>query len=1140
MSSIALFVDVNRTTLVCTWSLVDNTDFDTITGQVLTYTDLSHNSWISQQVSASGTPDAYEEQITGLDEETDYKVYVTVIGKKNGVRVVKASNVVYRKTDANRANPVFTLLSGKDYLQLVFWEPGHIPTTTYGSPDAIAYDFEESDIQSFMISVNNLTTQTDADSESTAPSVMSKTVANDVKTYVVTDPNGNTYTYHYILITGLAENSNYEVAVTYLTDVDILPILPLSATVQRETKEAVNEGAAPSYALNTVDTDNNVGESVSIDVVWRAAETKVVTDNDTQADIPPASASIQRQKYDEVNEVWVDDGAAVNHTASADSSGNYIHNETNTNGLIVGALYKYKIDMKDAEGVVITSTTTNNVRALKNIAVSLSSTDIELNASTGGVRLNTTISSILTLDDGFVLAEFANRSPYDDQFRLKYTIDGVVAYKPITVDEATGIATSEVIERTAEKSITVALEVNPSHETLLIPTIFSNEVSAYSRSFVTSSAVTLYNTTLPGAVEDFVYKNTQFFDETQGSGKLILTWSPTDSASNPNAEDFYIVKVTDTTASPNTDYTIVLAPPSVTLSEYPTRDQSDYYIINDGFLAYEVTRTTGHAYTATIQRVYIYNTVTLAANANVVGHFLYGDINTGGQALIQFLNPPTPVVSSHSFNDSTNILTFNVAHGTATYGFTESATYFEITLTKDGENQTIAVEQGEGTNGAGTNSINMSSIGASGDDFILHVRAFVTTKYESTSANTENFYSVEHTFEFRKLSGLAAPATVVSSKDGVAGTHMKIEWTKVTNAVAASFDPAAIVYYILEVTGTDNNSDTVYLVAPEHYPVNETRKLNMFGSNALPDNHDEYVKDTLTNFSYIYTGCVVGYSYTYSITARYFAPDIANYVVSAPTETGRALLAFSALPTPVALIDVESNGEEFNFEMAYNATNNSGVLDASLNFEYIELDATAPHDLSGNPVDLNEGENPEVLVSSFSQTIAPGDIIPVGFRTYYYTFANSTDVATTKYTSALISNFAINPVKFTLLPQIKKINVSYEAGNALIRVDYEKNGTLFGQAHVVTQLSNFNYTQVNLTGTHDENTVDETASGIRVNDHSYGFTVPDVAVNGLFFVSFAGHVASGLVVAHMADNDGLLAGNYVPQALYSKVFVRQA
>ena len=1141
MTGFTLTVNVERTSLVCNWSLIGDTDFDTITGQVLTYTDLSYNSWYNQQVSASGTPDEYEEIITGLDENTEYKVYVTAIGKKNGVRVVKTSMVVYKTTGANRANPVFTLLSGKDYLQLVFWEPGHIPTTDYGNPSAIAYDFEDSDIQSFIISVNNLTTQSGV--EESAPSVVAKTVADDVKTYVVSDPNGHTYTYHYILITGLEENSNYEVAVTYLTDVDILPILPLSATQQRETKEAAAGSNAPSYALNTVDEDNNVGENISIDVVWRAPATLVVTGNDTQADIPPVSASIQRQKSTDAGVNWTDDGAVVNHTASADSSGNYTYNDTT--GLTLGALYKYKIDMKDAQGNVITTTTTNNVRALKKIAATLTAANIKLDASTGEVWLDTNFIGIVTLDagtarvGGFEVSEFANRPSFNNQFRLKYTIDGDVDYKLITISE-TGRATSEKIARTAEKSITVQLEVNPSHETLLIPTIFSDEVSAFSRSFVTSDSVTLYNTTLPGDVENFVYKNTQFFDETQGSGKLILTWSPTDSASNPNAEDFYIVKVTDTTASPNTVYTIVLAPPSVTLSEYPTTyDLSDNYVSNDGFLAYEVTRTTGHAYTATIQRVYIYNTVTLDTNTSVVGHFLYGDINTGGEALIQFTNPPVPTLTGLAFNDATKVLSFVLTHGTATYGFDDEDTYFEVTLTNASDVlQTITLVPGTGANGAGTNTIDMTTIGNEGDAFTLHVREYVTTKYVSNSDDTNNFYSSEVTRTFKKLSPLDAPATVVSSKVGVNGTDMKIEWTKVTNEVADAYDPVAIVYYVLDVIDSASNSDTVYLVAPEHFPVNATRKTNMFGSNALPTNHDEYVKDTATNFSYTYTDCVPGRSYTYSITARYYARDITDYVVSEPTSAARALLAFSELPVPVALIDVETNGTKFNFEMAYNDTNTSGVSNSDLTFEYIELDATAPHDLSGNPVDLDEGQNADVLVSSFSQTIEAGDIIPVGFRTYYYTYANSTDEVETKYTSEIASNFVINPVKFTYLPQIKKIIISYEDGSANIAVVYEKNGTLFGEVHVVTQSADSSDV-LHLTGTHDEGTTDNHSYDLRINDYRYTVTVPNVKVDGLTFVSFAGHVEVGLVVAHMTRDAGLLAGTYVRQALYSKVFVRQ-
>ena len=1153
MTGFTLTVNVERTSLVCEWNLIGDTDFDTITGQVLTYTDLSYNSWINQQVSASGTPDKYDEIITGLDASTDYKVYVTAIGKKTvgGVtsRVVKTSNVVYKTTGAIRANPDFTLLSGKDYLQVVFWEPGQIPTATYGQPAAVAYNFLTSDIKSFIISVNNLTTQSGVEEAGTS---LRSFEATDVKTYEVIDTNGYTYTYKYILIEDLRESSRYEVAVTYMTEVDILPILALSATKIQETKDSVGEGRAASYALNTRDASDSVGVSASIDVVWRAPETKVVTD--TQADIPLTSSSIQRQRKN--SGVWENDGSPedlnqLQLAAMRDANGNYKY--VDTTGLLLGTFYRYNIDLKNADGTVIISTQTNEVRSLTKISATLTASQIKLDTSTGDVWFESSMSTLFNLGTlgtavlgGFGYDEFVNRGSLNNQFRLKYTIDGVVAYKPVTLNTDSGIASSitNKIARTAEQSITVALELNPSHETEYHPTALPAKYTAVSRSLLTTNEVTLYNTTLPGAVQNFVYKNTQASDADQGSGKIRLTWSSTDSASNPHAEHFYIVKVTDTTASPNTDYTIVLAAPGVTLSEYPTTyDLSDNYTGTTD-LAYEVTRTTGHAYTATIRRVYIYNTVTLDTNTSVVGYFLNGPLNTGGQELIQFTNPPAPTLTDVAFNAATKVLSFVLTHGTPSFGFTAEQTLFDVTLTNltSGLPETFSLVPGTGTNGAGTNTINMTNIGNDGNTFRLSVRAYVTTKYDSTKTLTKNFYSSEVGVTRRKLSPLGAPATVVSSKFVNNGTDMKIEWTPVTNAVAETYATAATIYYVLNVT--DNQSppatDTVYLVAPEHFPVNATMQTNMFGVNALPTNHDDYVKDTETKFSYTYTTCVPGRSYTYSITAKYYARDYSYYVESNPTSAARPLLAFSELPVPVALIDVETDGAKFNFEMAHNATNSSGISNIDLTFEYIELNATTPHAPIGSAVNLVLGENADVLRSSFSQTIEPGHIIPVGFRTYYNTYANSTDTATTKYTSGIASNFAINSVKFTFLPQIKRIHITYGANSASIGVAYETNGTPFGEVHVVTQSADSSDV-VHLTGTHDEGTTDNHNADVpvRSNDVRYTFTVPTVKSSGLTFVSFAGHVAKGLVVAHMARDAGLDGGIYVRQELYSKVFVKQ-
>ena len=1155
MSSITLSVDVERTSLVCHWTLVGNTHFDTITGQVLTYTDLSGNAWINQQVSVSDTPDEYHEIINGLDASTDYKVYVTVIGKKTvgGVtsRVVKTSNVVYKTTGAIRANPDFTLLSGKDYLQVVFWEPGQIPTTTYGQPAAVAYNFLTSDIKSFIISVNNLTTQDAAEEAGTS---LRSFEATDVKTYEVIDPNGYTYTYKYILIENLQESSSYEVAVTYMTEVDILPILALSATKIQETKDSVGEGRAASYALNTLDASGNVGVNISIDVVWRAPETKVV--DDTQADIPPTSSSIQRQV--KIGETWTDDGDPVDRNqlqlaAMQDANGNYKYVDTSMGAGIIGKLVRYNIDLKNADGTVIVSTQTNEMRTLKKISATLTASQIKLDTSTGDVWFESSMFTLFNFGTlgagvlgGFDNDEFVNRGSLNNQFRLKYTIDGVVAYKPITLNPANGNASSitNKIARVGEKSITVAVELNPSHETGHYPTAVSEQYTAVSRSLLTTNGVTLYNTTLPGQVNNFVYTNTEASDADQGSNKIRLTWSSTDSASNPNADVFYTATITDYDAE--TSYIAVLAPPGVTLTALPQSFNTTANYTGTTDLSYEFTRTIGHAYTATIQRVYIYNTVTVVDNANVVGsfsngYFLNGPLNTGGQELIQFLNPPEPTVTTHRFAD--NVLSFNLSHAAGTYGFTDDETNFEVTLTNASDAlQDITLQAGTGTNGAGANSINMAGIGAMGDSFTLHVRAYVTTKHKSDSTVPKNFYSTEHTFTFRKLTPLAAPTDVISSKFVDNSSDMKIEWTKVTNAVAASFSPAATIYYILEVIGSDSNSEIITLLSSDHMNSdltipNTERRAILFGTNTPPANRDIYDEDTANSFSYIYTGCTPGVSYTYSITARYFARDIQDFVSSDPTETGRPLLAFGALPTPVALIDVQSEGTKFNFEMAHNDINASGVGDGDLTFEYVILD-TDTQDPVGSPADLSVGENPNVLVSGFSG-IQKGDIIPVGFRTYYNAYATSDDEVTTKYISDIVSNFDVNPVKFTYLPQVKTINVTYVNGDCLIAVTYEMNGNKFGELHAVTQWLDTS-DDPHLNGVHDLDTTDNHTAEERNDDHTYTLTLSDVKVSGLTFVSLAGHVARGLVVAHMTTNTGLIAGTYVPEALYSANFVIQA
>jgi hypothetical protein len=485
-------------------------------------------------------------------------------------------------------------------------------------------------------------------------------------------------------------------------------------------------------------------------------------------------------------------------------------------------------------------------------------------------------------------------------------------------------------------------------------------------------------------------------------------------------------------------------------------------------------------------------------------------------------------------------LVFNINYDAGTYGFTNGETYFRVTLTNASGAEVY--DASNNIQASVAYQVNMTNIGAVGDSFTLRVRAYVFTDYLSSGIQ-DTFYSSEATKTFVKEGLVPASNSVVSYKDtneqNQDGTDMLIVWSKVTDTAATALN--APIYYKLDVLDeTTQTTTTIYLLPPVVLDASNVEL--MFGSAGLPTNYAIYDNTNDPLFSYIYTNCTLGRDYSYTITARYYAPDFDKYVLGESEQTARALRAFGEIPVPIAHIDVESTGTKFNFYMSYNPTNNSGVANSNIVFEYSKVNPLATNEIvSGTQYDLSANEN-QVAVSVFNP-IQKGDVILVGFRTYYETYVASNAVSMVKNYSTLVSNpESVNPVKFTYSPQIKSIHITYVGGECLIAVTHEVNGETPSEFVGVTHSANVANTLTLATYYDEEAASDAVDVADKIDDYTYTLTVPTVKVNGLVFANITLHNSKGLAVAQVSNSTGLVTGTYVldQTQLTSHIFVLQA
>jgi hypothetical protein len=1131
-----LSATASHTDIICTWDLSDS-PFSAVTSMVLTYTDLSSNEWINVPVSGN-SPAEYTEIISDLSANTDFKVYLSVFGKNKAatpVKILMLSNVVIVTTGTPVTRPTIALLAGKTYLQVLFKEEGAADT------DLTPYDFasENCDIDGFVVSCNDLDANAgdNAGHENAAPSARLFSKA-DVQTYSFS-VGGVEHTYKYVLITDLQENTLHEVAVTYYNANGIGSI---SNTLQRRTAGGGDTFA--SFAVNDL-FDGNVGATPSITVTWRDPVKAVHPD--TVADVASRPKSILRQYFD--GEDWVNDvtynlyqvsdaelltGFTYNSGHySGDGSGNFTYSADAT-GLVAGRQYQYVITMRDiADTVDITSTTNylgndefDPVVALQRPTFAIPASALTLNVQSGEFSFDAAFSAIVTNTGGFDEIDFSNNN-----FRLEYSIDNGENWEYKEITNVEGQLTCDNITRGSSQSeVQFKVTAIPSHTTRYIEIQGSAAVTTfYQYADPTSGVLTgNYNTTLPSNVDGFTYTNVTVADADTADGSITLTWDSSDNQVDGKTNELSLVfyrvvatKQSNPTVSRNfflsADFTNVASYITLAANDlsgnYTDNGSTHSYTFNDGGAFF----ARAQEYMFTIQRGYVNLNSIASSPAGESGandsELLYGNVATEDYALRMFKNPPPPTVNNYAFNTSTSAFTFNLGFGSAyAYGFSTGETYFEYSLNGQTAVSTLI---------AGGKTIDMSEIGARGDSFTLTVREYVETEYLSTGA-TDKFYSSDVTFEFKKQGPLDQPESFISYKntglENQDGTQMKIEWALVTDDAADALEVP--VYYqlmIYDETAEEQHRSVAYFLLPSASDATMFKAADLAGL--------DYATYTVDNGKgvLIYTGLTLGHYYTYTIVARYYAPDFNAYVYGDAKPTGYALLAFGPLPVPSALIDVESNGITFNFDMAYNTTNHSGVLNDNMDFEYTKLDETG--DPIGDPVALVAGEN-QVAVSDKFAGIAKGDIILVGFRTQFSTYSASNGT-TDKFTSDIVSNFAsVNPVTFTYSPQIKSFLLTYNSGNANIFVTHEINGEQPTEVHAVTTSLDVN--DASTTATYYDGSATVSKQGTKADDYMYALTVPGVKVGGLKFLSIALHNSNGLDVAQASvTTGGLVAGNYI-------------
>ena len=357
MTSVVLQVTPYQTSLECNWDIVDIST-NQLTSAVLTYTDVSNNAWFTQNISST---DRFTQSATiyGLGSDITYRVYITTrYSRPDHSSFTVISNVVTKTTTNMPDQPIIRLLVGSSYIQVLFTEPS-----------GAAYDFSANDVTSIVVSYNKLQNNGTASSQASATAdagakfyYVDNGLNSDLKTYTFNSGdisyNSTQVTYKYILISGLSNDTDYEVAATYYT-LDGLGAGPVSLTHDIKTLPLRSDTGYDSrefisYALN--DASNNVvdgmvalGDSTpKINVSWLDP---LVIAGDILADLPTEFSSIIREEWYDPSGNWFNSAPNWVYDASSniDLSGNANFSKTDSTyayvdtNLVAGHKYRYTI-----------------------------------------------------------------------------------------------------------------------------------------------------------------------------------------------------------------------------------------------------------------------------------------------------------------------------------------------------------------------------------------------------------------------------------------------------------------------------------------------------------------------------------------------------------------------------------------------------------------------------------------------------------------------------------------------------------------------------------------------------------------------------------------------------------------------------
>jgi hypothetical protein len=1171
--SLTLTVVPQQTSLDCSWTLSD-ASFASISSAVLTYTDVSGNVWRTKNVSYEGRS-VSRDSIVDLVSDTQYAVFLTLRGLLNGggtTTTTLVSNTVINRTGKIPDRPFITLLSGADYIQVLFTSQANNDTSGHSTDIGNSpYDFTLNEVKNVVVSYNQIRTGT-ADYTGQTGARDFNVTNGDIKTHTFNDISGASMSYNYILVTGLSTEVGYEyeVAAVYYNDygpgeVSATKKIGVNNTGGRDDTDSAQNKAFISYALNdagdAVDELYPLGGSpIKINVKWL---NPFFVTGDTLADLEMEPKSIQRLKW--TNDVSGNDGGLVTLTSGNFLKEGSIYTYVDTYFLNAGETYSYIIAVETADGSATKTSETNKVVALTTTTVVLAAANLVLDPLDGSIKLDAAFTDIVTYTGGFSVGEFGN-----NDFKLKYMFDDEVPHEK-TISIVSGRVSCDHIMRTdgQQKLQYARIESKPVHNTVYIDSWDPAKTQSLYYSKNTSdldlTGTEDYNTTFPQAVTGFAYTNATVAGTTAAES-FTLTWDDTDISNNSSAQYYRVIATKNT----NVHLTIVLSKTDV--STDVTADK--YVTITGGSVTFDVGTdaffATGNDYKFSIQRGYVHkNTITTKPSDSVVvdkvstNELLYGAINSGTVELRMFSNPPAPVISLFTFNELTGVLGFKLEYNQtdgllgnelSDYGFSQANTKFRVQVEVDGSivdalTDTYTEAQNQAT-------VDMSTV-AVGKACTLRVQEYVYTKYTSTDLSA-NFYSEGSTKEFVREGPLAAPTSVISF-NSVSGSpledDMEITWDPKNDTAATAL--SAPIYYEMVVTDSTSSVDSLslFLLGSDDTDFNK-----LFHADATMNNQNitlttgkepYYTSDPLPFFvdssgaSVTYGTAsskktvtlprhTIGKDYSYKIRSVYYDTNFTKYVYSDYATTARSLRSFKRPPQPLIKVDVETANTELGVTTAYGPNANlevCGFDNDDISFEYVW---NSP--LTGGATLTNTGYNS----IANQEVVTLGQKIPISFYTYVETIASSDVTTTSKFRSIVVDNAtSINGAVYTTKPQIKWLNVVYADPSCNIIVNVEPNGTIITE--VVLVANTYNNTGVLTSQTIHNRIADTSTDGLdnlgeshpSENDQEYSYILSNVNPNGLDSITIVVHTAVGLSVVSFpsADNNVLHhdpTGSFVP------------